>query len=486
MLRLFLFLLIALPLRSQPIISLPANQLLSVDAAQEDVHILQKHLRAIHGGLYTYRTPTAVDSFFQDATSRMEDSLRVLDLYRLVGNLPAFIGDAHTSVRLPEAFYTYLDTEMRLLPLGVRHLSGRLYLTINLSADSTIPLGSEILRINGQKTTELFQSLLPYFERDGKNENLPARELSSLFMDYYGFLYEEPDTFTLQLKLGNGAEKQVVLPAEKWPVLEKRVAAYWAERNVGKSPQLPLGFTVTDGAGYLRVSTFNPGKLRRAKQSSGSFFRKVFTQLREKKIDQLVIDLRGNGGGSDIEVITLLRYLLPSPFQLYDELSVASLTVPDHQYYPTDNLRKAEKAARKVYVPVGDRFLDQKSPAVRITEPEQEVFRGKIYVLIDERTASAAGDFCGALQHRGRATFVGRETGGNANVNGGGFRPTLVLPNSGLRVDIPTLRYRIRNQVNNHGFGVRPDHQVQYTVTDIIAGTDLEMQLVRELLKTGN
>lgn len=109
-------------------------------------------------------------------------------------------------------------------------------------------------------------------------------------------------------------------------------------------------------------------------------------------------------------------------------------------------------------------------------------FQGEVYVLINEKSASASGDFSGVLQHFDRAKFVGTETGGNANTNTAGTTVRLVLPHSKLEVVIPLLRYTIENDTDNEGRGVLPDYPAPYSVEDLIEGNDQVMVAVRRLL----
>ena len=92
--------------------------------------------------------------------------------------------------------------------------------------------------------------------------------------------------------------------------------------------------------------------------------REMFTEIKEKNIENLAIDLRGNGGGDTYVVNELFRYL------------------PVDAYYQGDNFRKI----RWNYITFN---FNQggKSKNKRITDLE---FDGKVYVLTDEKTFSAS------------------------------------------------------------------------------------------------
>ena len=92
--------------------------------------------------------------------------------------------------------------------------------------------------------------------------------------------------------------------------------------------------------------------------------REMFTEIKEKNIENLAIDLRGNGGGDTYVVNELFRYL------------------PVDAYYQGDNFRKI----RWNYITFN---FNQggKTKNKRITDLE---FDGKVYVLTDEKTFSAS------------------------------------------------------------------------------------------------
>ena len=138
--------------------------------------------------------------------------------------------------------------------------------------------------------------------------------------------------------------------------------------------------------------------------------------------------------------------------------------------------------ARKSLTSRDGRFHEVGNPATAPIAPVDTPFEGEVFILINEKSASASGDFSGVLQHFNRAKFVGAESGGNANTNTAGTTVRLVLPHSKLEVVVPLLRYTIANDKDNKGRGVLPDYPVSYSAADIIEGNDPVMLAVRKLL----
>jgi C-terminal processing protease CtpA/Prc len=137
--------------------------------------------------------------------------------------------------------------------------------------------------------------------------------------------------------------------------------------------------------------------------------------------DALIIDLRGNGGGSPQMVALICSYLFgPEPVHLND-------------LYWREGNRTDEFWTRKEVA--GKRYLNK-----------------DVYVLTSKRTFSGAEEFSYNLKNLKRATIVGETTGGGAHP-GGGFR---ISDHFGMF--IPTGRaISPITKTNWEGTGVMPD-----------------------------
>ena len=140
--------------------------------------------------------------------------------------------------------------------------------------------------------------------------------------------------------------------------------------------------------------------------------------------DALIIDLRGNGGGSPEMVALVCSYLFgPEPVHLND-------------LYWREGNRTDEFWTRKEVA--GKRYLNK-----------------DVYVLTSKRTFSGAEEFTYNLKNLKRATIIGETTGGGAHP-GGGFRI-----NDHFSMFVPTGRaISPITKTNWEGTGVKPDIEV--------------------------
>lgn len=65
-----------------------------------------------------------------------------------------------------------------------------------------------------------------------------------------------------------------------------------------------------------------------------AFFERVFTELREKNVPKLILDVRDNGGGEDQLGRKLYAYFADQPFRYYRDLIVNKLNFRFFKYVP--------------------------------------------------------------------------------------------------------------------------------------------------------
>ncbi|HZN41537.1 MAG TPA: S41 family peptidase [Planctomycetota bacterium] len=157
----------------------------------------------------------------------------------------------------------------------------------------------------------------------------------------------------------------------------------------------------------------------------------------------IVLDLRGNGGGTDLLGMEVAGCLLPA----------------DSVYY---------KLASRGWFGWG-KPSPQRLP-VKGTPP---LFGGQLVVLIDEGVFSTTDNLCRCLDDlHPDVTFVGRPTGGGT----GAPRPCVTLTHSGAVITFCTMRVYGPAGELIEGRGTQPDVLVSRTRDDVLAGRDAELE----------
>ena len=105
-------------------------------------------------------------------------------------------------------------------------------------------------------------------------------------------------------------------------------------------------------------------------------------------------------------------------------------------------------------------------------------YAGKVAILVDESSASAAEIFSHVMQFHHRAIIVGRRTAGAVIV-----AREYSLPDGG-RLQVATEDYRGLDGKRLEGNGVKPDIPVELKLADVRAGRDRDLEAaLRELAK---
>jgi C-terminal processing protease CtpA/Prc len=171
----------------------------------------------------------------------------------------------------------------------------------------------------------------------------------------------------------------------------------------------------------------------------------------------LILDLRYNGGGSDVVSSTMVSRLIDTPI----EGQVHEVTA-----YRAD--RRAYRQEQEIV----------RTPVGRIRPATGTRFTGRLIVLIGEQTHSAAeGGFLSVVRNRPNTIFVGEPTAGST-----GQPMSFALLGGGLGVvcSVRTLGPGGRPFV---GVGFHPDVGVSPTQLDVFRGLDPVLARATELAK---
>lgn len=120
---------------------------------------------------------------------------------------------------------------------------------------------------------------------------------------------------------------------------------------------------------------------------------------------------------------------------------------------------------------------------IKPLKPSNPYFKGKIYILVNGGTFSAASDFVAMMKSAELATIVGVETGGGLHGNTSMGSTYVTLPNSQMIVSIPLVRHQLNIREDLPlGRGVIPDLKVDQSPDDLLKGVDTQMELLLSLL----
>lgn len=458
------------------------------DELRQDFDVLQRALIQLHPGLYRYNSPDSLAFAYAQTMAKMTQPMPDVAFGLVIRPYLGQVRCAHTSLSNSKERQRYLK-QLRLPPLPVSVLvkGNRLFVASRPLQTTAVAAYEEIASLDGTPAPDLLRQFRPMVWGDGYTKTAQDGMLSVVFPALYRATYGFRDTLTVGLTDSSGRLRKVDIPARAMSA--RRLARNAKADTVRRQQQALPTRTVIDrrglrlsvvradsGVAVLKIERFGDGSMRRS-------FVAIFDEIKRRKINQLVIDVRGNLGGNAQTCRDLLRYVADRPFVFWDS-TVA-------------NGRTARVEGAKTWVSGPFAYIDlhfrlrrdtngnlQLPTYRRIIRPHESArFAGPILILADGMSFSAAAIFPSlARQLNSRVQLVGRETGGGAYGCNAGQSFFVELPNTRMIVKIPAYRIRLPVPGRDNGRGVLPDYPVHYSLDDLRQGRDKDVEQVKALL----
>lgn len=283
-----------------------------------------------------------------------------------------------------------------------------------------LKIGYKIEKINDVPLSDFIAKLQAIENYETKYKNQVPTYIQTLLLNG-----EKDSTVSVTYNDGRAESKEISIKREKLDGELNQILA--------NMPRQFLQFetrSLNDETGYIRFNIFTVSAVEK--------FCAAITGFKNKK--SLIIDMRGNLGGSFGSLFGIAGLLTDKEIILGTEISNT-----------------------------GEQTLT--------IEPHAKNFKGKIVVLVDNMSFSAAEILSAALQESGRAVIVGETSAGEA-------LPSIfkVLP-TGAVFQYPTSNFKTSKGKIVEGKGVTPDLQIALDKVLLLAGKDNQVEAAIELLK---
>lgn len=443
----------------------------------EDLDYTEKYLLKFHPDPYRYFPEDSLRAFIKDTKAKITKPLNEMQVRFYIKQIVAKIGCGHTDVAASKA-YTKTITKLSrpILPLNTFLLDdGKLIVINNLSSDSSIVPGDEITSIDGHPTDTILKTIFSIYTTDGRNQTCKKRGIKyEWFKYYYSFCYGFRSSYQLSLKHNNGSvyrtKLQAISSLKDTLILPEKDSVSYLQQ--------------TKTCHYRIIDHTRPIAMIDVDGFSGKhwnrFFRRSFRDIRRKGVQDLVIDLRDNGGGKINNGLKMMSYLIPKivkvPFDRRPNL------IPF-------NLRLKMDPGSRVTPLLFTLFLPQVPKHGRLRHfffgfpKKRKGYKGNIYVLVNGKSFSMSCIAAAYLKYKADAVIIGDETGGNIAGSNAIINGSLFLPNTRVRIFVPIYHIYHDIPVRNTGHGIMPDHQTIYSDQDILEGVDVDLNKVKELVK---
>lgn len=446
------------------------------DSIKSWTHDILSEASSAHPGMYRYTEKSEFDSLIKSMLLTVNDSLTTIEFYRKLKPLFAQIGCLHTSVTLSKEAKEYYQKVLKFIPIEVFINDDRqVFVTKNHDEENKITLGSEILSINNQPTSEIMDVLYHAVPSDGYNQTLKALMLNHRFAFWYQSMISTTDSFSIEVRTANQT-RTYNLPGvteEVFPSFE----------SVEHANEKQLRFELEGDIGLLTVHSFAKSVIKKNGQNFDKFIQQAFKTLNEKEVKNLVIDLRNNTGGTDGNAAFLTSYFFDKPFKYWQHpVEMTEDMAEQFKIWYRIFYKMPKKVDSTYYWKGANGWLTKEFNYYKVQKPAKHNYKGTVYLITNGACMSSCADVVAILSHNNKAKVVGQETGGGYQGNTSGMMPTTKIP-ANLEMTIPLQKYT--NAVDpkkNIGRGTIPDFMTTPSLQSRMKKRDVEMELVNELI----
>lgn len=347
--------------------------------------------------------------------------------YALLALMVGELKDSHTRIYSAREYRNRLGSVISTYGLRVSEVEGKVAVVHVFpdtdAARAGIRIGMVIDTINGERAVDRLARL----RVEAPNDASPERRLRGIFGR---LITGRADRLALEIESRTGVS---------------RVELTRSDREV---PLVVTHQTLPGNIGYIAFNRFRP--------EAAADFARALSNLR--RTDGLVIDLRGNPGGSLGSMLSITRNFFPeSRLVMTRRLRAADGASPEREGFITSGATPPEM-----------RIL---GTAYAYTQP--------IAVLLDNYSASSSELMATILREQRGAGVIGRPTCGCVvAVRPNGYK----LPGGGA-VYVSESGFVSPFGSRMEGVPMKPDREVALTLADLDAGIDRDLVTAREWLQ---
>jgi len=302
-------------------------------------------------------------------------------------------------------------------PVKVRWLDEHLYIIDPLNNQALLSQKDEIMSINGIPVGAIMKDIFDHIPTQGYIETSKTHYFNSWANSLLPYALGFPNSYQIKLKARDNELTLKQSQDLRLPINSK------AFDDCGSN--LCLDFIAEKNAAVLTISSFNYYRWNNYDEFT-AFIDRSFAEIEQQGVQNLIIDLRLNGGGSPESSIYLLQHLINESFT----------------YFTTEAYSTGMKQIPSL----------------------SKTFDGQLFFLIDGQGKSTTGHFMAIAKELKLGTIIGEELGSNQFCTAG---------QTVCRLSNTKLEYYVANTVSKVGVtnpqdeqGILPDYYVSQSIGD--------------------
>ncbi len=406
-----------------------------------DLEQLGQKLLAVHPHALKFITKDQFWKNIESKKSLITDKTTYAEFAWHCNAIIASIGCSHTASSTMQNDYhefSILPLE-NSFPLQVRWVNKQLFVVNPMNNSEKVKVKDEILSINGVETVNLISDIYEHIVAQANIQTYKTQHFNTYFAALIPYELGLPNTFEIVVKENGGSIK--LHKAQK-------MATELYDPSVNSCLK-DLCLEILDGkTAVLTISSFNYYEWNNYPVFK-SFLDSSMKVIENKKIENLIIDVRYNRGGSQYPSIYLLQHLMDKPFTYYSKAEFAGKT--------------------------------DKTYGEEIFHPLENRFKGKVYFLIDGNGHSTTGHFMSLVKAHNLGTIIGEELGSNQFCTAG--QTLFRLSNTKLVVSSANNTHVSTATKLPDEKGILPDFYVSQNLDDYLNKVDVVKNYTLKLIR---
>jgi C-terminal processing protease CtpA/Prc len=389
------------------------GQKLSPAQQISDFDDLCSKLESVHPDLYLYQSKKEYENNKMKIKASMTDSIKISDFYFKIAPFIANIKDGHSMMLPPitSDFVSYVKKDGKTMPLRIKAVENVFVVDYPIVMNSGFNEGDTIFSINGVDSKDILKKAYDLWGSE-KDNGIKEAAVNTYLSLLFWHMYRWDDSYVFMVKHGNTIEKKHLEGVPQ--SMAMKVRRERLSKNKPESFSCKFSSDYTQATLIIR-NVYNEKALK-------EFCDSVFKEINYRKIPEIIIDMRNNTGGSSQCVERLISYFPHPEYVLYSKSQIKVSTYS--KAYNKE--RHPEIYSQICNIPDGELFVVKES-LIEDNRKEANLYRGKIIVLVNNKTYSGASSFAHVMNKLGIASVEG-ETG-CPTVYFGNFLP-FTLPNS--------------------------------------------------------
>lgn len=407
----------------------------------EDLDQLGQRLLAVHPHALKFITKDQFLKNIESKKSLITEKTTYAEFTWHCNAIIASVGCSHTASSTMQNDYhefSILPLE-NSFPLQVRWVNKQLLVVNPMNNSDKAKVKDEILSINGTETAKLISDIYDHIAAQANIQTYKTQHFNTHFAALIPYALGLPKSFEIVVKENSGSIK--LHKAQK-------MARELYDPSINSCLK-DLCLEILDGkTAVLTISSFNYYEWNNYPVFK-SFLDSSMHIINNKKLKNIIIDVRYNRGGSQYPSIYLLQHLMDKPFTYYSKAEFEGKT--DIMY------------------------------GEEIIYPFENRFKGKVYFLIDGNGNSTTGHFMSLVKAHNLGTIIGEELGSNQFCTAG--QTLCRLNNTKLVISVANNTHISTATKMPDEIGILPDFYVSQSIDDYLNKVDAVKNYTLKLIR---